>query len=138
MYFITYFLILVLFVCFLLSLMFFFFLIIRRPPRSTRTDTLFPYTTLFRSGPPAAKPLAGSWRRDRHSCAGGLVRNFGTANCNGVRQHGCQAPVLPSSSGHPFATIRTSTACRCTFLHTVEPVAACSAGPADQIGRAHV
>src|SRR3546814_3321943 len=28
---------------------FFFFLMIRRPPRSTRTDTLFPYTTLFRS-----------------------------------------------------------------------------------------
>src|SRR3546814_14159209 len=28
---------------------------IRRPPRSTRTDTLFPYTTLFRSNPP------GSW-----------------------------------------------------------------------------
>src|SRR3546814_623352 len=30
-------------------LFYFFFLIIRRPPRSTRTDTLFPYTTLFRS-----------------------------------------------------------------------------------------
>src|SRR3546814_3136219 len=29
----------------------FFFLMIRRPPRSTRTDTLFPYTTLFRSLP---------------------------------------------------------------------------------------
>src|SRR3546814_16378031 len=28
---------------------FFFFLMIRRPPRSTLTDTLFPYTTLFRS-----------------------------------------------------------------------------------------
>src|SRR3546814_15655109 len=28
---------------------YFFFLMIRRPPRSTRTDTLFPYTTLFRS-----------------------------------------------------------------------------------------
>src|SRR3546814_15743331 len=28
---------------------FFVFLMIRRPPRSTRTDTLFPYTTLFRS-----------------------------------------------------------------------------------------
>src|SRR3546814_15358642 len=26
------------------------FVMIRRPPRSTRTDTLFPYTTLFRSG----------------------------------------------------------------------------------------
>src|SRR3546814_5172358 len=31
----------------------FFFLMIRRPPRSTRTDTLFPYTTLFRSARPA-------------------------------------------------------------------------------------
>src|SRR3546814_964911 len=29
---------------------FLFFLLILRPPRSTRTDTLFPYTTLFRSG----------------------------------------------------------------------------------------
>src|SRR3546814_14420007 len=33
----------------LCSCNFFFFLMIRRPPRSTRTDTLFPYTTLFRS-----------------------------------------------------------------------------------------
>src|SRR3546814_14105103 len=32
-----------------LFVLFFFFLMIRRPPRSTRTDTLFPYTTLFRS-----------------------------------------------------------------------------------------
>src|SRR3546814_2960576 len=31
-----------------------FFLMIRRPPRSTRTDTLFPYTTLFRSHAGAA------------------------------------------------------------------------------------
>src|SRR3546814_18257003 len=34
---------------YLLSLFLCFFLMIRRPPRSTRTDTLFPYTTLFRS-----------------------------------------------------------------------------------------
>src|SRR3546814_14845723 len=33
----------------LISLSCFFFLMIRRPPRSTRTYTLFPYTTLFRS-----------------------------------------------------------------------------------------
>src|SRR3546814_12146227 len=33
----------------ILSSLVFFFLMIRRPPRSTRTDTLFPYTTLFRS-----------------------------------------------------------------------------------------
>src|SRR3546814_20964481 len=38
------------FCCFASCLLFvFFFLLIRRPPRSTRTDTLFPYTTLFRS-----------------------------------------------------------------------------------------
>src|SRR3546814_19156466 len=49
-----------------------FFLMIRRPPRSTRTDTLFPYTTLFRSAklgepsildaarsPPDAGPVSG-------------------------------------------------------------------------------
>src|SRR3546814_11234891 len=35
---------------FVFLIFFFFFLMIRRPPRSTRTDTLFPYTTLFRSG----------------------------------------------------------------------------------------
>src|SRR3546814_19919801 len=33
----------------LILVMSLFFLMIRRPPRSTRTDTLFPYTTLFRS-----------------------------------------------------------------------------------------
>src|SRR3546814_16208612 len=39
---------------------FIFFLMIRRPPRSTRTDTLFPYTTLFRSVPSARWPLPAS------------------------------------------------------------------------------
>src|SRR3546814_17163150 len=43
---------------------------IRRPPRSTRTDTLFPYTTLFRSHPELAEKPDGAvlvalwfWRR---------------------------------------------------------------------------
>src|SRR3546814_16394287 len=36
------------YICVLSSYLF-FFLMIRQPPRSTRTDTLFPYTTLFRS-----------------------------------------------------------------------------------------
>src|SRR3546814_11803834 len=36
----------------------FFVLMIRRPPRSTRTDTLFPYTTLFRSVRPVAPRVA--------------------------------------------------------------------------------
>src|SRR3546814_7358337 len=42
---------------------------IRRPPRSTRTDTLFPYTTLFRSG--LGRPDRDLFRRQaRHRCAG--------------------------------------------------------------------
>src|SRR3546814_5915339 len=36
---------------------------IRRPPRSTRTDTLFPYTTLFRSGETRDDDLEGRLRR---------------------------------------------------------------------------
>src|SRR3546814_5617517 len=38
----------------------FFFLMIRRPPRSTRTDTLFPYTTLFRSSGNRSAPAQHS------------------------------------------------------------------------------
>src|SRR5438046_6675958 len=39
--------------------LFFFFLMIRRPPSST----LFPYTTLFRSGPPCAEAFASGYRQ---------------------------------------------------------------------------
>src|SRR3546814_15770765 len=50
-----------------------FFLMIRRPPRSTRTDTLVPYTTLFRSGQgrPARSPHALLDRQVRLSDAVG-------------------------------------------------------------------
>src|SRR3546814_8774167 len=44
-----------------LSSLFIFLLMIRRPPRSTRTDTLFPYTTLFRSEVQLADYYAGDW-----------------------------------------------------------------------------
>src|SRR3546814_20343698 len=46
--------------------MFFFCLMIRRPPRSTRADTLFPYTTLFRSvvGLDVATVAQGRQRRE--------------------------------------------------------------------------
>src|SRR3546814_18140688 len=54
---------------------------IRRPPRSTRTDTLFPYTTLFRSpeaivvgGPGAARPRRERHEIGEHAAFGVLVR----------------------------------------------------------------
>src|SRR6056297_1154569 len=52
----------------------FFFLMIRRPPRSTRTDTLFPYTTLFRSrdAPGGDGPSGGGRRRLRPGRRGAL------------------------------------------------------------------
>src|SRR3546814_6740100 len=52
-----------------------FFLMIRRPPRSTRTDTRFPYTTLFRSG-----VMTAAMKQDR-------VAVPGTANGCAQRVH---------------------------------------------------
>src|SRR3546814_18188774 len=43
----------------------------RRPPRSTRTDTLFPYTTLFRSRD--REPIAGARGIDLHLVEGALL-----------------------------------------------------------------
>src|SRR3546814_4884933 len=48
---------------------------IRRPPRSTRTDTLFPYTTLFRSSPSRASP-AGQSRRPQAAASPKGVRKM--------------------------------------------------------------
>src|SRR3546814_18069102 len=45
---------------------------IRRPPRSTRTDTLFPYTTLFRS--PAPWPRTGHLAADAAGARAGIGR----------------------------------------------------------------
>src|SRR3546814_15127736 len=55
--------------CMLLFSSYFFFLMIRRPPGSTRTDTLFPYTTLFRSvvmSGAALVPTAPAMARSDH------------------------------------------------------------------------
>src|SRR3546814_18705110 len=71
---------------------FFFFLMIRRPPRSTRTDTLFPYTTLFRSA-----GLAAGRRPFRPGAALRLVGNAARP-----RRHGRGGATLPAGrlSGH--------------------------------------
>src|SRR3546814_3721718 len=47
---------------------------IRRPPRSTRTDTLFPYTTLFRSG---LRPYDAQYHHDRKNRAPRRARTTG-------------------------------------------------------------
>src|SRR3546814_7930711 len=66
----------------------FFFLMIRRPPRSTRTDTHFPYTTLFRSGHRGRpRTLAAARKLLRWSWAAGLRRPLLGAR-RAVRPHG--------------------------------------------------
>src|SRR3546814_3635736 len=55
---------------------------IRRPPRSTRTDTLFPYTTLFRSrspGVPNGASRKGSFTASTRGCAGSVYPLRGLA-----------------------------------------------------------
>src|SRR3546814_14889799 len=52
-------------------MVFVFFLMIRRPPRSTRTDTLFPYTTLFRSAQVPPREPEGLAEADPHPLGDG-------------------------------------------------------------------
>src|SRR3546814_13637308 len=89
-------------------LLFFFFLMIRPPPRSTRTDTLFPYTTLFRS-----QVMPGSLIRFAVDGDGDGVINVRASSADAIasvanylRQHGwipglpVFAPVdLPENAG---------------------------------------
>src|SRR3546814_1672653 len=53
----------------------------RRPPRSTRTDTLFPYTTLFRSPCPRSRNQSPAQQRndlkDRRGISASITRDYG-------------------------------------------------------------
>src|SRR3546814_2101592 len=77
----------------------FFFLMIRRPPRSTRTDTLFPYTTLFRSRLQRA--------REDGSRSDQIVAVADHARCSGADSRGLLeiVQVGPRRSG-PSVTLR--------------------------------
>src|SRR3546814_3273732 len=79
-----------------------FFLMLRRPPRSTRTDTLFPYTTLFRSScridepvDAAHRPCTALERRIDASAAGDVAMKVG----------GATWPRFVRSFGHLVAEI---------------------------------
>src|SRR3546814_12658057 len=80
-----------------------FFLMIRRPPRSTRTDTLFPYTTLFRSSPlyhSAVLPLRTLPPRFNRYQGGGTY----VLHVDGSVMH-------VAAPGQPTATMRTDISC---------------------------
>src|SRR3546814_4923633 len=61
---------------------------IRRPPRSTRTDTLFPYTTLFRSAGRAAPRLGARGGGRPHAGAAAGPRRQAARLCRAAADHG--------------------------------------------------
>src|SRR5256885_12606145 len=73
----------------ILDIYFFFFLMIRRPPRST----LFPYTTLFRSGMEIGRHVAGLGLAPAHQPVGGLGGQGGMQIAGG--------PALSIPLGNP-------------------------------------
>src|SRR3546814_5902980 len=83
----------------------FFFLMIRRPPRSTRTDTLFPYTTLFRSIPMVAVfPLVDPSLKDPQ---GGNAVDPDNVVCRAVRAikaAGLDIGVMCDAALDPFTS----------------------------------
>src|SRR3546814_10174790 len=70
-----------------------FFLMIRRPPRSTRTDTLFPYTALFGSpGPSQPRACSTLPKAPPHTCVQGRPESRMTRTMPPI-----QAPAAPCS-----------------------------------------
>src|SRR3546814_17365164 len=96
-----------------------FFLIRRRPPRSTRTDTLFPYTTLFRSCAPLSLSVI-------------IFRHFPhVASSRNIVAHDHEQVVI---------ILRPTILLLLTLLYLID-IIAYSMGrglPVGEIGRAHV
>src|SRR3546814_1133283 len=94
---------------------------IRRPPRSTRTDTLFPYTTLFRSAPTrpasrearkisAAAPAASAGERakpaHRHARRSGRAREGSAAQRWLLLDHGCRVCIQSAAAWALLAAVK--------------------------------
>src|SRR3546814_12784463 len=93
---------------------------IRRPPRSTRTDTLFPYTTLFRSPEPGRVGVEIKEQKREESRQIGARgqckrrREQGESEFLLVRPHADSSPVVPAApvtSSRP-GPLRRRRACR--------------------------
>src|SRR3546814_5755713 len=74
---------------------------IRRPPRSTRTDTLFPYTTLFRSGGGEAEPARAAGDE------GGLACNVGHSAKSFSRVRVIRYCARPAAAAKGISAIRS-------------------------------
>src|SRR3546814_15666639 len=88
----------------------------RRPPRSTRTDTLFPYTTLFRSTladlPEGAEVATGSLRRQAQLAAARPDLRF-------VGLRGNMATRLAKAAGHDAIVVAAAALDRPGLAHEI-------------------
>src|SRR3546814_4072128 len=112
---------------------------IRRPPRSTRTDTLFPYTTLFRSlrftcGRVVRRQVLG---RDLFHRAGGQARIGGIVfRCASGEQ---KQEKAGESGFHAFSPYAPRAACATGLRNAEHPTMSAAPAPVaklDKIGRA--
>src|SRR3546814_17769157 len=100
-------------------LLYFLFLMIRRPPRSTRTDTLFPNTTLFRSdafGRRAAAPLRHGLTQYRraYACVGSEAGAFVPWRQQPARAQRCIVALALQQRGHDLVAQQRVVALRLT------------------------
>src|SRR3546814_19215752 len=93
---------------------------IRRPPRSTRTDTLFPYTTLFRSNPASRREV-----RPRYSAKPGERRVHRTVEILGSPRRGVVVHHAEHAEGggHMRLDHRLGKRCRQDRVHGIAAVA---------------
>src|SRR3546814_15279197 len=94
-----------------------FFLRIRRPPRSTRTDTLFPYTTLFRSRT-ARHPSLGDRDELLRGGLGGGRRHRILASRDAARQPFGRGPRSEEHTSELLSLMRISYAVFCLKKNT--------------------
>src|SRR3546814_7893336 len=112
--------VLIIFVCYVIVL---FFLRIRRPPRSTRTDTLFPYTTLFRSPAQVAQRYSGAQRPESivPQSRRALVQRRWHAACHRSEEHTSELQSLMRSSYAVFCLKKkkkTQNRSTTNYIHT--------------------
>src|SRR3546814_17587186 len=97
--------------------MYFFCVMLRRPPRSTRTDTLFPYTSLFRSGALHPAVHRAGERHEGLRVSEIEMHALRPEHLRGFRSAGSLAPIPDDQWGEAVAFVRDRKSTRLNSRH---------------------